>query len=87
MWSTAAPARAARGGAILAPGKPTDPIQVIDARDLAAFAVLTLEQQLAGTFNIVSAPGQFNIGQLITASIAAASKLAKPVRRPLALLT
>ena len=74
------PARAARGGDMLAPGQPADPIQVIDARDLAAFAVLALEQQLAGTFNIVSASGQFNMGQLIQASITAASKLAKPAQ-------
>jgi 2'-hydroxyisoflavone reductase len=72
------PARAARGGDMLAPGSPADPVQLIDARDLAAFAVLTIEQQLAGTFNVVSAPGQFAMGQLIDASIGAASTLVKP---------
>jgi len=74
------PARAARGGEMLAPGNPTDPIQLIDARDLARFAILTLEQQLSGTFNIVSGPGQFTMGRLIDASIAAATTLAKPAQ-------
>ncbi|MFM7707922.1 MAG: epimerase, partial [Gammaproteobacteria bacterium] len=32
------PARAARGGRFAAPGAPADPVQLIDARDLAAFA-------------------------------------------------
>jgi 2'-hydroxyisoflavone reductase len=38
--------RIARGGPVLAPGDPTRPIQVIDARDIAAF---TLDHALRGT--------------------------------------
>jgi 2'-hydroxyisoflavone reductase len=43
--------RVARGGQVLAPGKPHDRIQVIDARDFAAFVVRAIEQQLTGTYN------------------------------------
>ncbi len=39
------PARAARGGKMLAPGKPSDGVQVIDARDLAMFTVDALEKK------------------------------------------
>ena len=39
-------ARVARGGEVLVPGSPDDPMSLIDARDLAAFALLAR----AGTF-------------------------------------
>ncbi|WP_161883375.1 NAD-dependent epimerase/dehydratase family protein [Deinococcus alpinitundrae] len=51
--------RAARGGAALAPGDGQDITQVIDARDLAAFAVQLLEDNTAGTFNAVGEPLAF----------------------------
>jgi len=76
------PARAARGGEFLAPGKPADPIQVIDVRDLAAFSVRVLEQRTTGTFNVDSPPDHFSMGDLVTASIEAANELAKPASPP-----
>ena len=72
------PARAARGGELLAPGTPRDPIQFIDARDLAAFALRAVENRIMGTFNVVSPPGKFTMGELIEASIAAANEQVKP---------
>ena len=45
--------RLARGGEILAPGPPELPVQVIDARDLAAWTVQALEEGRAGVFNAV----------------------------------
>jgi 2'-hydroxyisoflavone reductase len=47
------PARVARGGAMLAPGKPADPIQLIDVRDLGEWLVTLVEQRTAGVFNAV----------------------------------
>lgn len=47
------PVRADRGGEMLAPGKPADPTQYIDVRDLAAFNVHCVEQRIAGPFNLV----------------------------------
>lgn len=45
------PVRVAEGGCVLLP--PADaPLQVVDARDLAAFAVLAVERQLHGAFNV-----------------------------------
>lgn len=46
------PIRIARGGEILAPPA-DDPVQWIDARDLAAFTIGSLERQLSGTYNAV----------------------------------
>jgi 2'-hydroxyisoflavone reductase len=72
------PARAARGGEMLAPGTPRDRIQIIDSRDLAAFALDALERRVYGTFNLVSPPGKFTMGDVVNESIRAAKSLAKP---------
>jgi 2'-hydroxyisoflavone reductase len=76
------PARAARGGEFIAPVGPSEAIQVIDARDLAAFALRCIEERTMGVFNLVSAPGQFTIGDLVTESVRAAGRLAKPAATP-----
>lgn len=70
------PARAARGGTMIAPGRPDDPIQVIDVRDLAAFTLHCLEQRHTGLFNVVSEPGRFTMGDLVSASLTAARRQA-----------
>ena len=44
------PRRFTRGGPILAPGDPTDPVQWVDVRDLAAFLV---GSTASGVFNAV----------------------------------
>lgn len=44
--------RVARGGDVLAPGHPDDPVQIIDARDLADWAVRKAEDGTAGPFNV-----------------------------------
>jgi 2'-hydroxyisoflavone reductase len=78
------PARAARGGEMLAPGKPSDGIQIIDGRDLASFVIDALEKRTMGTFNLVSPPGLFTIGDVVNESIRAANELAKPSPPPTA---
>jgi len=50
------PVRVERGGEVLAPGKPSDAAQWIDARDLARFCVKSVEDRLAVVFNAVG-PG------------------------------
>lgn len=47
------PWRVAQGGAVLAPGRPDRPVQVIDARDLAAWCVQLAQARTAGTFHAV----------------------------------
>ncbi len=44
--------RAMRGGEVLVPGDGSDHVQVIDARDLARFAVTTVERNTPGIFNL-----------------------------------
>lgn len=45
------PVRIKRGGEVLAPGSPTDPVQFIDARDLAEWTVRMVEQGTTGIYN------------------------------------
>lgn len=45
------PVRLARGGDVLAPGDGNDPVQVIDARDLAEWMIRMVESRTFGTFN------------------------------------
>src|SRR4030088_2222424 len=45
------PVRLARGGEILAPGDGSDPVQFIDARDLAEWTIRVAEQRTTGVFN------------------------------------
>jgi 2'-hydroxyisoflavone reductase len=61
------PVRVARGGHVLVPGPPKRGIQFIDVRDVAAFAVRTIEADLAGAFNVTSPPGAITMRDLIDA--------------------
>jgi 2'-hydroxyisoflavone reductase len=49
----------ARGGEVLAPGMPGAPVQLIDARDLAEFAVALMAREATGIFNVCGAPATF----------------------------
>ncbi|HEU5210849.1 MAG TPA: NAD-dependent epimerase/dehydratase family protein [Longimicrobiales bacterium] len=51
------PVRIERGGEVLAPGDGTDPVQIIDARDLSEWMIRLSENDTPGTFNAV---GPFN---------------------------
>ena len=59
--------RLARGGKVLAPGNPHDPIQVIDARDMASWIVSLLERSVTGTFHAVSPAPPFGWGDMLAA--------------------
>jgi len=45
------PVRLSRGGEVLAPGDGSDPVQFIDARDLAEWTIRVAESRAFGTFN------------------------------------
>jgi 2'-hydroxyisoflavone reductase len=59
------PVRIARGGEILAPGDPTDPVLIIDARDLCGWCVRLLEQDVGGVFNAVGPSTQLSIAEML----------------------
>ena len=68
------PVRMSKGGEMLAPGTPADPIQAIDVRDLATFMMSLVESRTNGTFNADSPPRDFTMGGLIAASQSASPK-------------
>jgi 2'-hydroxyisoflavone reductase len=45
------PVRVARGGEVLAPGRPDRAVEFVDARDLGAWLVTVAEQRTSGAFN------------------------------------
>lgn len=61
------PVRIDAGGTALAPDAPEHPIQYIDARDLAQFVALLVENGDGGTYNVVTQPGTHTFGELIDA--------------------
>lgn len=65
------PVRVAEGGDVLVPAPPYQPIQVVDARDLAAFMLHLLERDVRGTFDVVSPAGTLNLGRVLDACVAA----------------
>jgi 2'-hydroxyisoflavone reductase len=62
------PVRTARGGDMLAPGTPKDPIQFIDVRDLTEFTRACVEQDIGGRFNLCNEPRAVSIGNLLESS-------------------
>lgn len=62
--------RISRGGSVLAPGDPGRVIQLIDARDLAAFVVGRLEDRAGGTFNTVPDAPTSTMGNLLDDCVA-----------------
>jgi nucleoside-diphosphate-sugar epimerase len=63
--------RIARGGTVPAPGDPSRPVQVIDARDLAGWMLDLAERRVAGTLNGTAPIGQTTMGELLGAAVAA----------------
>lgn len=59
------PARIARGGEVLAPGAPTDPVQIIDARDLAEFTVRVAEEGTFGVYNATGPQSRLTMGEML----------------------
>lgn len=62
------PVRVARGGAMLAPGTPSDPIQFIDVRDMAEFMRACVERRISGRYNLCNPPGAVTMGELLETS-------------------
>ncbi|MEO8440428.1 MAG: NAD-dependent epimerase/dehydratase family protein [Spartobacteria bacterium] len=59
------PVRIERGGEVLAPGNKSDPVQFIDARDLAEWTIRMAEQGTTGTFNATGPAQPLTIGGML----------------------
>ncbi|MEW6074429.1 MAG: NAD-dependent epimerase/dehydratase family protein [Planctomycetota bacterium] len=59
------PVRVERGGEVLAPVAPSEPVQYIDGRDLAAWIVHLIERRTAGVLNAVGPKEPTTIGALL----------------------
>ncbi len=67
------PVRVARGGEVLAPGSPDDPVQLIDVRDLGEFLVRLIEDRTTGVFNALGPDGTLTMGRMLAACKEAAT--------------
>ncbi|MGH3000133.1 MAG: NAD-dependent epimerase/dehydratase family protein, partial [Gaiellaceae bacterium] len=56
------PRRLADGGDVLAPGDPSQPVQLVDARDLGAFLVRLAESRTSGIFNATGPAQPLTLG-------------------------
>ncbi len=59
------PVRIARGGEVLAPGNPSDPVQFIDARDLAEWTIRMVEQGATGIYNATGPATPLTVGGML----------------------
>jgi 2'-hydroxyisoflavone reductase len=59
------PARVARGGDVLAPGRPDRPVQIIDVRDLAEWNIRMVEAGGTGVYNATGPADVLTMGRLL----------------------
>lgn len=59
------PARIHDGGTVLAPGNPSDPIQCVDARDVAQWMITALEEKHFGIYNVTGPRQPLTIGDFL----------------------
>jgi 2'-hydroxyisoflavone reductase len=59
------PVRIDRGGEVLAPGSPNDPVQFIDARDLAEWTIRMAENRETGIYNATGPAKPLGIGGML----------------------
>ena len=63
--------RIAAGGDVVAPGDPERTVQLVDARDLAAWMLDLAEQRVAGAFNGTAPPGRTTMREALEAAVQA----------------
>ena len=61
------PVRVARGGEVLAPGTPDDPVQLVDVRDLAVWTVAMIGRRRTGVFNATGPKEPLTFGPMLAA--------------------
>ena len=76
------PVRLARGGDVLAPGDGNDPVQFIDARDLAEWTIRMAERHEFGVFHATGPAHELTMAGLLRGIGAAIHAIAKPIWLP-----
>jgi 2'-hydroxyisoflavone reductase len=71
------PLRIDRGGEVLAPGDPIDPVQFIDARDLAEWTIRMIESGETGIYNATGPERKLGVGEMLETMKSAFSSDAK----------
>ena len=59
------PARIDRGGEVMAPGNPTDPVQFIDSRDLAEWTIRMIEGGETGVYNASGPDKRLTVAEML----------------------
>lgn len=59
------PVRIARGGEILVPGDGSDPVQLIDVRDLTEWMIHAAERGLGGIYNVTGPASKLTMAELV----------------------
>jgi 2'-hydroxyisoflavone reductase len=59
------PVRIDKGGEVLAPGDPSDPVQFIDGRDLAEWTIRMVENGATGIYNATGPAKKLGIGEML----------------------
>jgi nucleoside-diphosphate-sugar epimerase len=71
------PVRIDRGGEVLAPGSPDDPVQFVDARDLAEWTIRMVENRETGIYNATGPAKPLGIGGMLDETKSALKSSAK----------
>ena len=74
--------RIARGGRVLAPGRPDRPLQYVDSRDLADWLLSALVNGVTGPVDVVSRSGHATTGGLLSSCVRATGSTAQLVWVP-----
>ena len=61
------PVRVAKGGEMLAPGRPADPVQFIDVRDLGEWTIRMVEARSNGVFHATGPKDRLAMGEFLAA--------------------
>ncbi|MFN8011510.1 MAG: twin-arginine translocation signal domain-containing protein [Holophagaceae bacterium] len=80
------PVRADKGGEMAVPGAPTDPVQIIDVRDLGEWLVRLCEIRAFGKFNACGPAKQLSMGEMVAACVKAAGRKPAPTWIPASFL-